>query len=305
METATLDLVRDVELDLKIELGRTQMYLEDVLKLRKGAVVPLDKLAGDPVDICVNGRLIARGEVLVLNDNFCVRVAELIVGGQRVLLRSRLLHRTASHTNVQGSANMPSLITLLGSCLAAAGTMYPWSAAVAADLPANPAAEPWWSNPPPAVSPLSGPKITEHDRRRVAAAAAQGRGNRVARRAGQGAEFAPDPPGLLRPDPLPAAFQRDSAPVAETGPTGRHAAMPAEKMKSRSRFCPTQPPLPPQPRDRPAAAGTAAARGRTRPRVARSPLHAGRTTRLGNSARPGQRAPTARMPRARVRRWPR
>ena len=79
-ETATLDLIRDVELDLKIELGRTQMYLEDVLKLRKGAVVPLDKLAGDPVDIYVNGRLIARGEVLVLNDNFCVRVAELIAG---------------------------------------------------------------------------------------------------------------------------------------------------------------------------------------------------------------------------------
>ena len=68
------------DLDLKIELGRTHMYLEDVLKLRKGSVVPLDKLAGDPVDIYVNGRLIARGEVLVLNDNFCVRVAELIVG---------------------------------------------------------------------------------------------------------------------------------------------------------------------------------------------------------------------------------
>jgi flagellar motor switch protein FliN len=79
-ETATLDLVRDVELNLKIELGRTHMYLEDVLKLRKGSVVPLDKLAGDPVDVYVNGRLIARGEVLVLNDNFCVRVAELITG---------------------------------------------------------------------------------------------------------------------------------------------------------------------------------------------------------------------------------
>jgi flagellar motor switch protein FliN/FliY len=77
-EAATLELIRDVELDLKIELGRTEMYLEDVLKLRKGSVVPLDKLAGDPVDIYVNGRLIARGEVLVLNDNFCVRVAELI-----------------------------------------------------------------------------------------------------------------------------------------------------------------------------------------------------------------------------------
>jgi flagellar motor switch protein FliN len=79
-QTATLELMRDVELDLTIELGRTHMQLEDVLKLKQGAVVPLDKLAGDPADIYVNGRLIARGEVLVLNDNFCVRVAELIVG---------------------------------------------------------------------------------------------------------------------------------------------------------------------------------------------------------------------------------
>ena len=79
-ETATLDLIRDVELDLKIELGRTHMYLEDVLRLRKGSVVPLDKLAGDPVDVYVNERLVARGEVLVLNDNFCVRIAELIAG---------------------------------------------------------------------------------------------------------------------------------------------------------------------------------------------------------------------------------
>ncbi len=84
-EVATLDLLNDVELDLKIELGRTNMYLEDVLKLRKGAVVPLDKLAGDPVDIYVNGRLIARGEVLVLNDNFCVRVAELVTSATPVM----------------------------------------------------------------------------------------------------------------------------------------------------------------------------------------------------------------------------
>lgn len=79
-EAASLELVRDVQLDLKIELGRTHMHLEDVLRLQQGAVVPLDKLAGDPVDLYVNGRMIARGEVLVLNDNFCVRVTELIVG---------------------------------------------------------------------------------------------------------------------------------------------------------------------------------------------------------------------------------
>jgi flagellar motor switch protein FliN/FliY len=80
---APLDLLRDVQLDLKIELGRAQMRLEDVLRLKQGAVVTLDKLAGDPVDIYANGRLIARGEVLVLNDNFCVRVAELITGDDR------------------------------------------------------------------------------------------------------------------------------------------------------------------------------------------------------------------------------
>jgi flagellar motor switch protein FliN/FliY len=79
-EKATLELLKDVDLDLRIELGRTRMYLEDVLKLKRGSVVTLDKLAGDPVDVYVNGRLVARGEVLVLNDNFCVRVTELLTG---------------------------------------------------------------------------------------------------------------------------------------------------------------------------------------------------------------------------------
>ncbi|MFN9417881.1 MAG: flagellar motor switch protein FliN [Pirellula sp.] len=77
-EKVSIDLLRDVTLELKIELGRTRMSLDDILQLRKGSVVTLDKLAGDPVDIYVNGRLVARGEVLVLNDNFCVRVAELV-----------------------------------------------------------------------------------------------------------------------------------------------------------------------------------------------------------------------------------
>ena len=79
-EAATIELVRDVQLDLRIELGRTHMHLEDVLRMKSGSVVPLDKMAGDPVDIFANGRLIARGEVLVLNDNFCVRVTELVAG---------------------------------------------------------------------------------------------------------------------------------------------------------------------------------------------------------------------------------
>lgn len=75
-----VDLLDEVEMDLRVELGRTQMRLEEVLRLRKGSVIALDKLAGDPVDIFANGRLIARGEVLVMNDNFCVRVTELVGG---------------------------------------------------------------------------------------------------------------------------------------------------------------------------------------------------------------------------------
>jgi len=75
-----LDLLSDVNLNVKIELGRTRMLVEDVLRLGEGAVVELDKLAGDPVDVYVNERHIARGEVLVLNDNFCVRINEIVAG---------------------------------------------------------------------------------------------------------------------------------------------------------------------------------------------------------------------------------
>ncbi len=77
-ERGELNLLQDVELDLRIELGRAELQIEEVVSLKAGSVVPLDKLAGDPVDILVNGRLVARGEVLVLNDNFCVRVAEIL-----------------------------------------------------------------------------------------------------------------------------------------------------------------------------------------------------------------------------------
>lgn len=77
-----IDLLSDVNLNVKIELGRTRMLVEDVLKLSEGAVVELDKLAGDPVDVYVNERHIARGEVLVLNDNFCVRINEILGHGE-------------------------------------------------------------------------------------------------------------------------------------------------------------------------------------------------------------------------------
>ncbi|HSZ54213.1 MAG TPA: flagellar motor switch protein FliN [Tepidisphaeraceae bacterium] len=81
-QVSNIDLLRDVELNVKIELGRARMLVEDVLKLNEGSVVELDKLAGDPVDVFVNERLVARGEVLVLNDNFCVRVNEIVAGAK-------------------------------------------------------------------------------------------------------------------------------------------------------------------------------------------------------------------------------
>ena len=68
----------DVELDIAIELGRTEILIEDVLKLREGSVVELDKLAGDPVDIIANGRLVARGELLVIDGKFGVRLSEVL-----------------------------------------------------------------------------------------------------------------------------------------------------------------------------------------------------------------------------------
>ncbi|MEQ9453287.1 MAG: flagellar motor switch protein FliN [Phycisphaeraceae bacterium] len=73
-----IELLGDVDLECSIELGRTEMLVEDVLRLAEGSVVELDKLAGDPVDVFVNGRLVARGEVLVLNDNFCIRISEIV-----------------------------------------------------------------------------------------------------------------------------------------------------------------------------------------------------------------------------------
>jgi flagellar motor switch protein FliN/FliY len=77
-ESNDVSLILDVDLSVRVELGRTRMYVEDILRLREGSVISLDKLAGDPVDIFVNGKLMARGEVLVLNDNFCVRVSEIM-----------------------------------------------------------------------------------------------------------------------------------------------------------------------------------------------------------------------------------
>jgi flagellar motor switch protein FliN/FliY len=75
---ASLDMLMDVPLKISVELGRTKMSLRQTLELVQGSVIELDRLAGDPVDVFVNERLLAKGEVVVVDDKFAVRITELI-----------------------------------------------------------------------------------------------------------------------------------------------------------------------------------------------------------------------------------
>ncbi len=74
----SLEALGDIELDVTLELGRAEVTIEELLQLREGSVVPLDKAADDPIDILANGRLVARGEVIVVDDKFGVRICEVI-----------------------------------------------------------------------------------------------------------------------------------------------------------------------------------------------------------------------------------
>jgi flagellar motor switch protein FliN/FliY len=84
-EIANMDLLMDISLRVTVELGRTRMTLHQVLELQNGSVVELDRLAGDPVDVFINDRLIAHGEVVVVDDKFGVRITELVshAGGNK------------------------------------------------------------------------------------------------------------------------------------------------------------------------------------------------------------------------------
>jgi len=75
---SSIDLLRDVPLVVQAELGRSRMQVKEILKLGEGSVIELDKEAGDPVDILVNNKLIARGEVVEIEGNFGVRITEII-----------------------------------------------------------------------------------------------------------------------------------------------------------------------------------------------------------------------------------
>ena len=76
-----LEMLQDVVMELSAELGRTRMTVRDLLSLQPGNVVELDRLAGSPADLLVNGRLIARGEVVVVDENFGIRITEIVSPG--------------------------------------------------------------------------------------------------------------------------------------------------------------------------------------------------------------------------------
>ena len=73
-----IDLLMDVSMRVTVELGRTRMQLAQILELQHGSVVELERLAGDPVDVFVNDCMVARGEVVVVDDNFGVRITEMV-----------------------------------------------------------------------------------------------------------------------------------------------------------------------------------------------------------------------------------
>lgn len=84
LESRRLEILLDVPLDISVELGRSRMSIQELLALGPGSVVELDKVAGEPLDILVNQRLVARGEAVVVNDKFGVRITDIISPSERV-----------------------------------------------------------------------------------------------------------------------------------------------------------------------------------------------------------------------------
>lgn len=79
-----MDMLMDLNLQVSIELGRTKMLIKDILELNRGAVIELEKLASEPVDILVNGKKVAEGEVVVIEKHFGIRITNLIDNMERL-----------------------------------------------------------------------------------------------------------------------------------------------------------------------------------------------------------------------------
>ena len=83
-KTANLDLILDIPLTVTVELGRSKMLINDLLQLGQGSVIELTKLAGEPLEVLVNQKLVARGEVVVVNEKFGVRLTDIVSPTERV-----------------------------------------------------------------------------------------------------------------------------------------------------------------------------------------------------------------------------
>lgn len=80
----TLDFILDIPLKVTVELGRTKMMIRDILQLAQGSVVELSKFAGEPLEVLVNEKLVARGEVVVVNEKFGIRLTDIISPVERI-----------------------------------------------------------------------------------------------------------------------------------------------------------------------------------------------------------------------------
>ncbi len=80
---SSLDLIIDVPMQVTIELGKCRKYVKEILDFNIGTIIVLDKLAGEPVDVVINGKPVARGEVVVIDDNYGVRITEIITAASQ------------------------------------------------------------------------------------------------------------------------------------------------------------------------------------------------------------------------------
>ncbi len=80
----SLDMILDIPMQVTVELGRTKMAVKELLQLSQGSIIELNKMAGDHLEVFVNNKLIARGEVVVVNDRFGIRISEILSPQERV-----------------------------------------------------------------------------------------------------------------------------------------------------------------------------------------------------------------------------
>lgn len=80
----SLDAILDIPLKVSVELGRTKILVQDLIKLHKGSVIELSKLAGEALEVLVNDKVVAKGEVIVINDKFGVRLTDIVSSPQRI-----------------------------------------------------------------------------------------------------------------------------------------------------------------------------------------------------------------------------